>query len=243
MSLINSTNNFRVKQWSKLKMRRQRDEQKCFIAEGYHIVAEAFKQNRLIEVITTEKNAPFPVPTFHVTYEVMEKLTSMATPTKVLGICRQSQEGEIGQNILLVEQVHHPGNLGTIIRNGAAFGIDTMVVENSADVYNAKVIQASQGMLFHLNIIKRPLATFVAEIKVQGYQIIGSDVREGTPLHSARVHAKRALLLGNEGEGVTENLLSQCDMKVHIPMNARCESLNVGVAAGIILYGLQHAEA
>ncbi|MCL2240554.1 MAG: RNA methyltransferase [Defluviitaleaceae bacterium] len=240
MAVINSTGNFRVLQWSKLKNKAHREKQRLFIAEGYHLLSEAYKAHCLTELITTEKAAPFPVPTYQVTYDVMEKLSAMATPTKLLGICRQRDETAPGTQILLIDQVHHPGNLGTIIRSAVAFGVDTMVLGNSVDVYNAKVIQASQGMLFHINILKRPLPDFIAAIKKEGFQIIGTDVREGTPLHTVKSAKKRAILIGGEGDGVDDALLKLCDTKVTIQMDDKCESLNVGVAASIVLYGLAH---
>ncbi|MCL2605220.1 MAG: RNA methyltransferase [Defluviitaleaceae bacterium] len=238
MAVINSVNNFRVKQWEKLKHKTHRDKQKQFIAEGYHLVSEASKAGCLSELITLEKNAPFPVPSHQVTYEVMERLSSMATPAKMLGICTQKREGEYGDVILLADQIHHPGNLGTIIRSAVAFGVDTIVSDNSVDVYNPKVIQSSQGMIFHINIIKKSIKDFLPGLKNQGYQIIGTHVREGIPPREVKPSKKRAVLIGNEGDGVSGGLLDLCDVKVNIKMNDKCESLNVGVAASIILYGL-----
>ena len=238
MPIINSTTNFRVLQWAKLKDKRQRDQKKQFIAEGYHLVAEAHKANCLKEVITTEKHIGIDVPTHQVTYEVMERLSSLATPTKALGICSAKPEAPYQNSILLVDQIHHPGNLGTIIRNAVAFGVDTLVVSGSVDVYNQKVIQATQGMLFHINILKRPIQALVAELKTQGYQIIGTDVTEGVCPKTIKPASKRALMLGNESEGLDASMLDLCDIKLKIEMDEKCESLNVGVAAGIILYCL-----
>jgi len=238
MSIINSVNNFRVLQWSKLKNKVHRDKQNLFIVEGYHLVLEAHKANCLKEVITTEKNNTFDVKSYQVTYDVMEKLSSMATPTKIIGICNLREERNYGNNILLVDQIHHPGNLGTIIRSAAAFNVDTIVLNNSVDVYNQKVVQATQGMIFHINIIKSPITDFILALKSQGYQIIGTDVKEGFDLHSVKANKKRAVLVGNESDGVSNALLDMCDMKVNIKMNEQCESLNVGVAASIILFGL-----
>jgi TrmH family RNA methyltransferase len=238
MAVINSVNNFRVLQWGKLKNKTHRDRQKLFIVEGYHSVLEAYKTECLRELIILEKNTEFDVPTYQVTCDVMEKLTSMASPAKMLGICAQIKEKPCGDRILLVDQIHHPGNLGTIIRSAVAFGVDTLVLNSSVDVYNQKVIQASQGMLFHINILKRPLKDFIAEIKADGYQIIGTDVRTGVPLHNVKTDVKRAVLIGNESDGVTAELLDLCDLKVNIRMDEKCESLNAGVAASIILYGL-----
>ncbi|MCL2361783.1 MAG: RNA methyltransferase [Defluviitaleaceae bacterium] len=238
MAIINSQTNFRVLQWAKLKEKAIRDKQKLFIVEGYHLVSEANKTAHLKEIITTEKSKSFDVPTYQVTQDVMEKLSSLATPTKLIGICRRKEATLYGDSILLVDQIHHPGNLGTIIRSAVAFDVDTIVVNNSVDVYNQKVIQASQGMIFHINVVKKPIAPLILELKAQDYQIIGTDVKECTSLRTIQSRKKRAVLLGNEGEGLGDELLNMCDVRVNIEMNERCESLNVGVAAGIVLYCL-----
>jgi len=238
MAVINSVNNFRVVQWGKLKNKAYRDKQNLFIVEGYHLVQEAYRADCLKELITTEKHSGFDVATHQVTYDVMEKLSSLATPTKMIGICAQKEEVGYGSNILLVDQIHHPGNLGTIIRSAVAFNVDTIVLNNSVDIYNQKVIQATQGMIFHINIIKSPIKDFMLELKEKNYQIIGTDVNEGLPLQAVKASKKRAVLVGNEGDGVGNALLDMCDVKVNIKMNEKCESLNVGVATSIILYGL-----
>jgi len=238
MSIINSINNFRVLQWCKLKEKVYRDKHKLFIAEGYHLVAEAYKTNYLNEIITTESKKSFDVPTYQVTDDVMKKLSSLATPTKILGICNQKEQGKYKSNVLIIDQIHHPGNLGTIIRNAVAFNVDTIALNNCADIYNQKVIQSSQGMVFYMNFIKCPLPDFMAKLQNEGYQIIGTDVKEGISLKEVDRNEKRAILLGNESDGVDDELLGMCDLKVRIEMNGKCESLNVGVAAGIILYYL-----
>jgi TrmH family RNA methyltransferase len=135
--------------------------------------------------------------------------------------------------------VHHPGNLGTIIRSAVAFHIDTIVLNESVDIYNQKVIQATQGMLFHVNIRKAPLKATMLDLKNAGYQLIGTDVREGVRLDDFQAEAKHAILFGNEGKGLGDDLLGLRDVKVNIPMNPLCESLNVGVAAGILLFCLK----
>jgi len=240
MAIINSINNFRVAQWTKLKDKAHRDKQKLFMAEGYHLALEAHKTNHLKEIITTEPNKPFDfdVPTYQVTPDVMQRLSSMATPTKIIGICHKTESASYGDSILLVDQVHHPGNLGTIIRSAVAFNVDTVVTNNSVDVYNHKVIQASQGMIFHINVLKKPIVPFVLELKDKGYQIIGTDVKECVSLNAVKVTGKRAVLVGNEGEGLGRELLNMCDVRVTIEMNEKCESLNVGVATSIVLYSL-----
>ena len=239
MPIINSLNNFRVLQWYKLKDKNHRDKQKLFIAEGYHLVSEAYKANCIKEVVTTEKNNSFDVAAYQVTNDVMKKLSSLATPTKILGICCRKEEVNYHNSILLVDQIHHPGNLGTIIRSAVAFNVDTVVINNSVDIYNQKVIQSTQGMIFHINIIKRPIKDFILELKKQNYQIIGSDVKKGLSLTDFKANEKRAVLVGNESDGLSCELLDMCDIRISINMSEKCESLNVGVATGIILFCLK----
>ena len=236
---INSTTNFRVLQWIKLKDKHKRNEKKLFIVEGYHLVLEAYKSNQLVEVITTDKSCEFDVPTYTVSQDVMKKVSSLATPHKIIGICRQKESTNYGNKILLVDKIHHPGNLGTIIRSAVAFNIDTIVVSDSVDIYNQKVIQATQGMIFHINIIKASLHDIIVELSKKDYQIIGTDVNEGISLDKFVAKDKCALIVGNEGDGLGEDTLDMCDVKINIEMNSNCESLNVGVATGIILYHLR----
>lgn len=243
--MINSVKNFRVLQWLKLKQKAQRGKQGCFLVEGYHLAAEARRANCLTEIITTDKTAPFDVASHQVAFEVMEKLTSMATPAKIIGVCRKPETaravGAWGDSILLADRIHHAGNLGTIIRSAAAFGVDTVVVDGTADVYSPKVIQASQGMIFHVNIVSAPIEACLADLKASDYQIISTDVREGIDLRGFTPKRKRAVLIGSEGDGVGADLLKYCDVRLHIPMSEKCESLNAGVAASIILYQMNTA--
>lgn len=239
MKEINSTGSFRVLQWMKLKDRHVRNEKKQFIVEGYHLVSEAYKAGQLAEVITTEEKCDFDVPAYKVRYDVMKQLSSMATPNKIIGVCDQKEGGNYGSSVLLVDRIHHPGNLGTIIRSAVAFNVDTIVINESVDVYNEKVVQATQGMIFHINIIKASLGEMIRELKSRGYQIIGTDVRNGVSLDDFTAKDRHALIVGNEGEGLDRETLDMCDVNINIEMNPNCESLNVGVATGIILYHLR----
>ena len=169
----------------------------------------------------------------------MKKLSSLATPHKIIGICEQRQSQDYGNNLLVVDKINHPGNLGTIIRSAVAFNVDTIIINESVDVYNQKVIQATQGMIFHINIIRSSLDNIIDELKNKDYQIIGTDVREGINLDEFKAKEKHALLVGNEGNGLDDDILNKCDVKINIEMNNKCESLNVGVATGIILHHLR----
>ena len=192
----------------------------------------------LEEIICTSKTPDFDVPAFLVSADVMERISMLAAAPKIMGVAKQKTDASINGNVVFVNAVHHPGNLGTIIRNAAAFGVGSIMVESSADAYNPKVVQASQGMIFHVNIIKSSLLEQVSALKELGYQIIGTDVKNGKSLHELKPASKWGLVLGNESDGVGSDLLKLCDVSVKIDMSESCESLNVGVASGIILYWL-----
>lgn len=237
---IKSLDNKKVKYWTKLNLKKYRDEEDMFLVEGEHLVEEAFKSGKLIEVIKTEDyEKDFVVPTTIVTYEILKKLSSSVTPQKVIGVVRKLEEKKQGKKILILDNLQDPGNLGTIIRSSVAFKVDTIVLsENCVDLYNDKVIRSSEGMLFHINIIKRNIAEFIDEIHNDGYMVLGTMVTDGLNVKDIDIPDKVAIVIGNEGAGVRKDILDKCDKYLYIPMNEVCESLNVGVATSIILYEL-----
>ena len=130
-----------------------------------------------------------------------------------------------------------PGNLGTIIRSSVAFNVDTIVLSDTCvDLYNSKVVRATQGMLFSVNIIKRDLKKLIPTLK--GYKIYGTKVDGGKSLKSIEKVKKFAIIMGSEGQGVRSDILDMCSDYIYINMNKSCESLNVAVATSIILYEL-----
>ena len=138
--------------------------------------------------------------------------------------------------ILILDSVQDPGNVGTIIRSSVAFNIDTIVInEKCADIYSDKVIRASQGMIFSSNIIKENLEEFVKYIK-KTHKVFATKVDGGKPLKDIEKTEKFVIIMGSEGSGVSKELLESADEYLYIPMNRKCESLNVAVATSIILY-------
>ena len=157
----------------------------------------------------------------------------------MIAIVKKKKEEDYKNKLILIDSIQDPGNLGTIIRSAVAFNIDTVVLgNNTVDLYNEKVIRATQGLLFHINIIKRDLKEFVKKLKNDNYQILGTKVTHGTLVENISLKNKYAFIMGNEGNGVDEELLDLCDDYLYIGMNDLCESLNVGVASSIILYEL-----
>lgn len=240
MEIITSLDNKKIKNYAKLLQKKYRDLSDVYLVEGEHLVEEALKENMLVEVIVTpDYEKIYDVLTTVVTYEVLKKLVTSKSPQKVVGIVRKKKEEKISGKVLLLDDISDPGNLGTIIRSSVAFGVDTIVLsEGSVDLYNEKVLRATEGMIYKVNIVRRELSSVIDELKSDGYLVIGTKVTDGDNVREIDKNNKIALVMGNEGQGVSKKILDKCDKYIYINMNSNCESLNVGVATSIILYEL-----
>lgn len=238
MEVITSLENKKIKNLAKLLNKKYRDQENMFLVEGEHLVIEANNAGCLMEVIKCEDyELDFDVSTTIVTYDVIKKLSNTLNPQKVIGVCKKLEETDIGNKALILEDIQDPGNLGTIIRSSVAFGIDTIILSNNTvDMYNDKVLRSSEGMLFHINIIRDDINNIIDNLHKDGYQIYGTKVDGGTELKNVSFSEKCAIIMGNEGAGVSSSILDKCDKYIYIPMDNNCESLNVGVATSVILY-------
>jgi TrmH family RNA methyltransferase len=237
--LITSNDNPKVKEWQKLSERKYREKNNEFLVEGMHLVLEACKTDYIKELILEQDEIlSLDVPTTYVTNNVIHKISTLESPQNVMAVCKIKEENNnIGTKILILDSIQDPGNLGMIIRSAVAFKIDTIVLgTNTVDCYNPKVVRATQGMLFHTNIIRRDLKEFIPELKNKGIKVYGTRVTHGTNLKEVNIKDNYAIIMGNEGNGVDDDILDLCDDYLYINMNAVCESLNVGVATSIILY-------
>ena len=240
MEVISSLQNERIKNLSKLLSKKFRDLEGKFLVEGEHLVEEAFKSGLLLEVIKCEDVlGEYNVPTTLVTYEVIKKLSNTVNPQRIIGVVKKIEEKELGSKVLILDDIQDPGNLGTIIRSSLAFNIDSIVLSNnSVDMYNDKVIRSSEGMIFHLNIVRRDIKELIKELHNDGFKVYGTKVDGGTSVDKVNVTNKYAIVMGNEGNGVKDEVLDLCDDYLYIDISDKVESLNVGVATSIILYEL-----
>ena len=238
--LYTSIENKKIKNIKKLYSKKYRDELNLFLIEGEHLILEAYKKGILKELILEEgTNFKLDVETNYVMNNVLKYISELSNPCKILGICKKLEEKEIGNKIVILDGIQDPGNLGTIIRSSVAFNIDTIVLsKDTVDLYNSKVIRATQGMLFNINIIERDLNSFIPILKEKDYKIYGTKVNGGKSLKNVEKCEKFAIIIGNEGSCVKPNILNMCSYYIYIDMNSSCESLNVGVATSIILYEL-----
>jgi len=239
--MYSSIQNDKIKNIKKLREKKNRDKEELFIVEGINLVEEAYKNNLLKTLIVLDgSNYSLDVETMIVTEKVMKFLSELDTPNEVMGVCYKLKEKEIDGNVLMLDRIQDPGNLGTIIRSAVAFDISTIVLsKDTVDLYNPKVLRSTQGLLFSVNIIIRNLDECINELKENDYIIYGTKVDNGKNLKEIEKKNKYAIIMGNEGKGVSENIMTMCDEYIYIPMNSKCESLNVGVATSIILYEMR----
>ena len=240
--IIASLNNSKVKAWNKIKKKKFRDEENSFLIEGDHLVECALNYGVVKEIITTDENYKIPhIPVYYVTSSIMKKLSNQVTGTNIIAVCQKIPERQIQGNVCLLDNIQDPGNLGTIIRSAKAFGIDTLVLSlDTVDLYNDKVIRASEGLLFGLNIIKSDLKTIIKKLKENNYKIYGTNCKEGLELKKVNFAPLSAIIIGNEGRGMKPDLTSLCDEMIHIKIDG--ESLNAAVAASIIFYEVKNGK-
>lgn len=231
--VYSSLDNPKIKELKKLQIKKYQEKTKLFLIEGKHLVLEAYKTGFLKELILLENEQfKLDVETNYVTSNVMSYLKQLEN-SSIIGVCKIKDNEIKGNKIVLLDNVQDPGNLGTIIRSCVAFNIDTLVLINCVSQYNSKVLRATQGLNFHLNIVNSDYSILNSFTQ---YHIIGTRLNDAKDLKNIAKYEKFVIIMGNEGLGISKMSSDMCDEFVCIPMNEKCESLNVGVATSIILY-------
>lgn len=250
MKQIQSIKNTQVKQWKKLLTKKERDKTGAFLIEGFHLVEEALKnQEQIIEIIVSEKIELPPRFDFGsasittVTDEISKELSDTETPQGIYAICQETVDQtlvEKAKSLLLIDAVQDPGNLGTMIRTADAAGIDAVIVGyGSVDIYNSKVLRSAQGSHFHLPIVRGNLEEWIETLKKRNIPVYGTALENAKTYTEIAPQEEFALIVGNEGSGMNQDLLAATTSNLYIPIYGQSESLNVAVAAGILLYYLK----
>ncbi len=229
----------------KLKSKKYRDRTGTFLVEGEHLVLEAYRAGLLDELIL-EMDSVFPIQMQDIVYVndmILKHLSAVENPSYVMGVChKRKAENSLGNRILMLDGVQDPGNLGTILRSSKAFDIDTVVLsQDTVDLYNPKVIRATQGMMFHMNVVRGDLLSLIRNLKKEEIPIYVTRVQFGEDVRYLKDKDKKkfALVMGNEGNGVREEVMDLADKYLYIDMNHMVESLNVAIATSILLYELK----
>lgn len=243
--MITSIKNDTIKSILKLKQKKYREETSSFLIEGEHLVEEALKVNRITLLIKNETytgNLGYEKELI-VTSNVFNALAFSKTPQGIMAICCIKEiplAYHTISKVLILDGLQDPGNVGTLIRSALAFGFDAMILSNNCvDIYNNKVVQATQGAFFRLSIVKAELLKQIAILKANGFTIFGTSlIEKAIPLESIDFtnYSKIGVVLGNEGNGVSKEILEKTDYSIKIQISEQVESLNVAIAGSIIMY-------
>ena len=241
--LITSIENDKIRRIMKYKEKKYRDIDRMFLVEGEHLVIEAYKAGLLEEILMEQNEVTMlNAPITYISDDVVKALSTLETPSHIFGLCHKKEENDdLGNKILLLDRVQDPGTLGTIIRSSRAFGIDTVVLgDGCCDLYNDKVIRSTQGIGFSMNIVSRNILEVIDELKSREIPILGTKVTHGEDIRNltSKDKEKYALIMGNEGRGVSEEILDKCDKYIYIETEDTVDSLNVSIATSILLYEL-----
>lgn len=251
MKRIESLQNTQVKHWKKLvTVRKERDKSGEFLVEGFHLVEESLKNKANVLAIIIREGMEIPskwnveeIEIIEVTMEIAKEMAETEHSQGIYAHCLQqtisSDQQKSWKKILMIDAVQDPGNVGTMIRTADAAGIDAVILgKGSADAFNPKTVRSGQGSHFHIPIVKSDLSEWIQTCKEQGITVYGTSLEESIAYHEVQPQAKFALIMGNEGSGLASEHLVQTDMNLKIPLYGQAESLNVAVAAGILLYTL-----
>lgn len=257
---ISSKTNKNIKYAKKLlslpKIRKQEGK---FIIEGVRLCEEALKNSVDISVLfyTQKLRERFPdlindmisksEEHFVINEEVADFISDTGTPQGVFCICKKISENRKDfksvDKCVLLENIQNPSNLGSIFRSCDALGVRRVVVSSgSCDLYSPKVLRGSMGAAFRLNLVETEnMEEFIKGLKNNGFKVYAAvPNKNALKLGDIKFKNKSAIVLGNEGNGLTENVINVCNFKMTIPMNELSESLNVSVAAGISIWEMMN---
>lgn len=235
---IKSKDNKLIKYALKLQNTKFSKEEGKFLIESEHLIEMA--EQYIDTIFITEKhfcdiyNNCYLIP-----QDLMDKISQNKSSRNLLAICNFPKEKEINNDIVLfLDDVQDPGNVGTLLRTALSFGItDVILTKGCAYKYGFKTIQSSQGSIFRINAIDGDTNT-LKNLKKNGYKVVSTALSSNTielDKFNFMKNAKYAIILGNEGQGISKDILSLSDYVVKIEMS-NIDSLNVGVAGGIVMY-------
>ena len=243
MDKITSVTNDKIKSLLNLRKKNVRYEEQKFLVEGLHLSEEAYKNNLLEVVLSTDE---FLLQRFSnvkqilVSDAVINKLSTTTSPQNIIGVVKMKKQESFNSNkYVVLDDINDPGNFGTIIRTSLALGVkDIIVSTNTVDEYNEKTLRATQGAIFKANIIRMNLEEAYAKFKKDNIKIITTSLDTKQELKDLNKPESFAVVLGNEARGISEISKNYSDESIIIPLQNDIESLNVAIAFSIVLYNL-----
>lgn len=249
---IESKENNLFKNTKKLKERKNRNKSSKYIIEGFRLVQEAFKANVDVDYLIVTEDALDKIDQFLLDYiteemkiykisdNLFKELISTENPQGILAVINMNvMPLQVnGSFYLLCDKLQDPGNLGTIIRTSHAAGVQGIILtKGTVDIYNEKTIRSTMGSIFYIPIhYDDDNLSLVKNLKEDGFNLVVTALDTDKDFFEEDLRGKIILTVGNEGNGVSKEVLDLADTKVKIPMPGNAESLNVAIATSVIMY-------
>ncbi|MBB1553663.1 MAG: RNA methyltransferase [Clostridiales bacterium] len=242
--IITSKDNEIIKNIKKLKEKKYRLD--SYIVEGIKMVKEAINENQEIALIAIREDFKIDFHTkkikiVTISNKIFNDISDVKTPQGILAVIKKNQNNQIETNsdyILALDSLQDPGNMGTIIRTADSANINQIIINKTTVApYSPKVIRSTMGAIYRTNIIEvEDLKATLKEMKSKGFQIITTDLKATQSIYDINYNNKTVVVIGNEANGVSQEILQTADKKVIIPMLGKTESLNASIAASIMIY-------
>ena len=258
--MITAKDNDKVKYTKSLLKSKNRNKESKFIIEGYRILTLAIECNAKIDYVFI--NEDFEKKTEHVefleilkskniniyktTNKIFNELVDTESTQGILAVVKFNQR-TIQENlkdehrfVVILDRIQDPGNMGTIIRTADAAGVDAIIaLKGCVDIYNPKVIRSTMGSIFDMNIIHATQEEAVRLLKLKNFDIVSSYLDTDNYYDKVEYNYKTALVIGNEANGINDELVSKSDVLVKIPIYGKAESLNAAISSAILMYEIK----
>ena len=246
MEKLTSLKNPKVQEWRSLKEKKAREEQKAFLVEGVRMVREALSSSFEVKALLLredyhpEFDLPSDIPVYLLPVHVFQSVSDTKTPQGIAAVLSLKTLDASGPHLIALDGVQDPGNVGTIVRTADAAGFDGVILSpDCADLYSPKVLRSTMGSIFRLGFaFPASLPDMLNTLKKVGYSVISSQL-DGDPFYERKgISSPFVLIIGNEGNGISEAVKAVATHRFRLPMRGGAESLNAAVAAGIMMYDL-----
>lgn len=258
--MITAKDNDKVKYTKSLLKSKNRNKESKFIIEGYRILTLAIECNAKIDYVFInedfEKKTEYVqfleilksknINTYKTTNKIFNELVDTESTQGILGVVKFNQR-TIQENlkdehrfVVILDRIQDPGNMGTIIRTADAAGVDAIIaLKGCVDIYNPKVIRSTMGSIFDMNIIHATQEEAVRLLKLKNFDIVSSYLNTNNYYDKVEYNYKTALVIGNEANGINDELVSKSDVLVKIPIYGKAESLNAAISSAILMYEIK----
>ena len=246
MELLSSLKNPRVLSWKALKDKKGRDAGNAFLVEGVRMVQEALSSSFEVQALLLREGfqpeypLPAVIPAYLLPDHVFQSVCDTKTPQGLAAVLTRRTREAAGSRLLALDGVQDPGNVGTIIRTADAAGFTGVLFSpECADLFSPKVLRATMGSIFRLGFsFPSSLQSALEQLKKDGYSVLSSQL-DGSPFYDRKdVSSSFVLVIGNEGNGISDAVKAVATHHLCLPMRGGAESLNAAVAAGIMMYDL-----